>query len=92
MITSLHTKIGRGWVTRRFDDLLARSRILAYAILLGGVSSAILLEHEVEEVHLLEDVVDGHAVKHLTIRHGCCLSLLSGTHVKIEVTVVGMDL
>ena len=60
MITSLHTKIGRGWVTRRFDDLLARSRILADAILLVGVSSSILLEHEVEEVHLLDDVVDGH--------------------------------
>ena len=71
LLLIIHTKKGGDGVNSGVDDLLARSMILTDPVLIGGISSSILFEHEVEEVYSLQGVADGHVVKYLTIRHGC---------------------
>ena len=69
VVPELGPKVGRGGVAG-LDHHLGLLLLLLLSSIRLLVAGVILLEDEVEEVNLLQDVVDSHAMEHLTIHAG----------------------
>ena len=76
VVPELGSQVSRCWVAG-LDDSLVHGLVATGLPLLLLAAILVLIKHEVQEVDLLEDVVDGHAVEHGTIRHGGLIVLIN---------------